>query len=144
MSTQLQTSFSIKKRQTGLYNAYSVVRSCSFGILFIALLEAVERILRLNKDSENEDEDETSPIVETWKVLILDPFCKRIVAPLLDTKHLKQLGITLTFDIAANRNPIYGVPAIYFVRPEADTIQRICNVCPNIEHLTSNHEVSFF
>ena len=66
--------------------------------------------------------------MELWKILLLDNTTKRIVAPLLDTAQLKRLGITLTYTTTQARNPVYGVPAIYFVQPEKESITTICNV----------------
>lgn len=81
-----------------------------------------------NNDSDNKDSKSPVKVIEIWKVLVLDQFSRRVVAPLLDTAQLKRLGITLTYDILQTRHPIYGVPAIYCVQPQPENITLICDV----------------
>ena len=95
----------------------------------LVFLEAIQRIINLNSNSEQEDKNKENGVVRIWKILILDDFSKRIVAPLLDTSQLKRLGITLTYTIKQHRNPVYSVPAIYFLQPHIDNINAICDVC---------------
>ncbi|KAJ8353535.1 hypothetical protein SKAU_G00211020, partial [Synaphobranchus kaupii] len=61
-----------------------------------------------------------------WKVLIYDRFGQDIISPLLAVKELRDMGITLHLLLHSDRDPIPDVPAIYFVLPTEENIQRIC------------------
>lgn len=61
-----------------------------------------------------------------WKVLVLDKYCMDIVSPLFKVGDLQQLNVTLFMRLHEQREPIPDVPAIYFVQPTADNIERIC------------------
>uniref|UniRef100_A0A8K9WNF3 Sec1 family domain-containing protein 1 n=1 Tax=Oncorhynchus mykiss TaxID=8022 RepID=A0A8K9WNF3_ONCMY len=73
----------------------------------------------------------TSPLKNTaaepvWKVLIYDRFGQDIISPLLAVKELRDMGITLHLLLHSDRDPIPDVPAIYFVMPTEENIDRIC------------------
>ncbi|XP_053291002.1 sec1 family domain-containing protein 1 [Pleuronectes platessa] len=61
-----------------------------------------------------------------WKVLIYDRFGQDIISPLLSVKELRDMGITLHLLLHSDRDPIHDVPAIYFVMPTEENIDRIC------------------
>ena len=61
-----------------------------------------------------------------WKILVYDRFGQDIISPLLTVKELRDLGVTLHLNLHPDRDPIPDVPAIYFVMPTDDNIQRIC------------------
>ncbi|GAB1600909.1 sec1 family domain-containing protein 1 [Argonauta hians] len=61
-----------------------------------------------------------------WKVLVYDRFGQDIISPLLNIKELRDLGVTIHMLLHSDRDPIPDVPAIYFVMPTDDNIQRIC------------------
>uniref|UniRef100_A0AAR2JP43 Sec1 family domain-containing protein 1 n=1 Tax=Pygocentrus nattereri TaxID=42514 RepID=A0AAR2JP43_PYGNA len=61
-----------------------------------------------------------------WKVLIYDRFGQDIISPLLSVKELRDMGITLHLLLHSDRDPIPDVPAIYFVMPTEENIDRIC------------------
>ncbi|XP_016124997.1 sec1 family domain-containing protein 1-like [Sinocyclocheilus grahami] len=61
-----------------------------------------------------------------WKVLIYDRFGQDIISPLLSVKELRDIGITLHLLLHSDRDPIPDVPAIYFVMPTEENIDRIC------------------
>ncbi|KAG7231639.1 hypothetical protein INR49_010958, partial [Caranx melampygus] len=63
-----------------------------------------------------------------WKVLIYDRFGQDIISPLLSVKELRDMGITLHLLLHSDRDPIPDVPAIYFVMPTEENIDRICQV----------------
>ena len=63
--------------------------------------------------------------VPTWKVLIMDKVGQDIVATSLRVQDLRAQGVTLHLQLHAPRPPLPDVPAIYFVTPTADNIQRI-------------------
>uniref|UniRef100_A0AAZ3RAV7 Sec1 family domain-containing protein 1 n=1 Tax=Oncorhynchus tshawytscha TaxID=74940 RepID=A0AAZ3RAV7_ONCTS len=82
---------------------------------------ALKRMLNFN----------TSPLKNTaaepvWKVLIYDRFGQDIISPLLAVKELRDMGITLHLLLHSDRDPIPDVPAIYFVMPTEENIDRIC------------------
>ncbi|XP_051941272.1 sec1 family domain-containing protein 1 [Hippocampus zosterae] len=61
-----------------------------------------------------------------WKVLIYDRFGQDIISPLLSVKELRDMGITLHLLLHSDRDPIPDVPAIYFVMPSEENIDRMC------------------
>ncbi|XP_034015687.1 LOW QUALITY PROTEIN: sec1 family domain-containing protein 1 [Thalassophryne amazonica] len=61
-----------------------------------------------------------------WKVLIYDRFGQDIISPLLSVKELRDMGVTLHLLLHTDRDPIPDVPAIYFVMPTEENIDRIC------------------
>uniref|UniRef100_A0A3B3Q357 Sec1 family domain-containing protein 1 n=1 Tax=Paramormyrops kingsleyae TaxID=1676925 RepID=A0A3B3Q357_9TELE len=65
----------------------------------------------------------TEPV---WKVLIYDRFGQDIISPLLAVKELRDMGITLHLLLHSDRDSIPDVPAIYFVMPTEENIDRIC------------------
>uniref|UniRef100_G1KQB6 Sec1 family domain containing 1 n=1 Tax=Anolis carolinensis TaxID=28377 RepID=G1KQB6_ANOCA len=61
-----------------------------------------------------------------WKVLIYDRFGQDIISPLLSVKELRDMGITLHLLLHSDRDPIPDVPAIYFVMPTEENVDRLC------------------
>ncbi|CAG5866936.1 sec1 family domain-containing protein 1 [Menidia menidia] len=61
-----------------------------------------------------------------WKVLVYDRFGQDIISPLLSVKELRDMGITLHLLLHSDRDPIPDVPAIYFLMPTEENIDRIC------------------
>uniref|UniRef100_A0A5F8G7C1 Sec1 family domain containing 1 n=1 Tax=Monodelphis domestica TaxID=13616 RepID=A0A5F8G7C1_MONDO len=61
-----------------------------------------------------------------WKVLIFDRFGQDIISPLLSVKELRDMGITLHLLLHSDRDPIPDVPAVYFVMPTEENIDRMC------------------
>ncbi|XP_014374781.1 sec1 family domain-containing protein 1 isoform X2 [Alligator sinensis] len=61
-----------------------------------------------------------------WKVLIYDRFGQDIICPLLSVKELRDMGITLHLLLHSDRDPIPDVPAVYFVMPTEENIDRMC------------------
>lgn len=62
---------------------------------------------------------------ELYKVLILDRVCKDIVAPLMRVSELRSQGVTLHLLLESERQPITDVPAVYFVQPTQENIDKI-------------------
>lgn len=62
---------------------------------------------------------------ENYKILVLDGVTKDIVAPLLRVNELRRHGVTLHLLLESEREPIPDVPAIYFVHPSENSINRI-------------------
>ncbi|KAJ0966738.1 hypothetical protein J5N97_023655 [Dioscorea zingiberensis] len=61
---------------------------------------------------------------EVYKILILDPFCRDVLSPLIHVKDLRKHGVTLYFLIDKDRQPVPDVPAVYFIRPTPSNLQR--------------------
>ncbi|KAB0369026.1 hypothetical protein FD755_019031 [Muntiacus reevesi] len=63
--------------------------------------------------------------IREW-VLIYDRFGQDIISPLLSVKELRDMGITLHLLLHSDRDPIPDVPAVYFVMPTEENIDRMC------------------
>lgn len=61
-----------------------------------------------------------------WKVLIYDRFGQDIISPLLSVSELREMGVTLYLPLHSDRDGVPDVPAIYFVLPTDENIQRLC------------------
>ncbi|BFZ16058.1 hypothetical protein BsWGS_19097 [Bradybaena similaris] len=84
-------------------------------------INALKRMLNFNQPL-----SKASHAEPTWKVLVYDRFGQDIISPLLTVKELRDMGVTLHLSLHSDRDPIPDVPAIYFVMPTDDNIQRIC------------------
>ncbi|CAG8780314.1 6488_t:CDS:2, partial [Gigaspora rosea] len=60
-----------------------------------------------------------------WKVLIFDDFGRDIISSVLKVADLRDNGVTVHMLLRSERHPIADVPAIYFVEPTSENIQRI-------------------
>uniref|UniRef100_A0A0G4GIB1 Sec1 family domain-containing protein 1 n=1 Tax=Chromera velia CCMP2878 TaxID=1169474 RepID=A0A0G4GIB1_9ALVE len=61
----------------------------------------------------------------TWKVLLYDKECQDRLATLMKIGSLRQHAVTLHLSIEKERSPVVEAPAVYFVDPTEDNIQRI-------------------
>uniref|UniRef100_A0A7S1M328 Sec1 family transport protein n=1 Tax=Neobodo designis TaxID=312471 RepID=A0A7S1M328_NEODS len=61
----------------------------------------------------------------TWRVLIFDKVGMEVLSPIVKVRELREAGVTLHLGIEASRQPLPGVPAIYFCEPTAANIARI-------------------
>ncbi|XLR59746.1 hypothetical protein S83_010418 [Arachis hypogaea] len=84
--------------------------------------ECIARMLNLNQPI---NASSTTANEEVYKILIYDRFCQNILSPLIHVKDLRKHGVTLYFLIDKDRNPVHDVPAIYFVQPTPNNINRI-------------------
>eukprot|EP00003_Mantamonas_plastica_P022827 TRINITY_DN3953_c0_g1_i8.p1 TRINITY_DN3953_c0_g1~~TRINITY_DN3953_c0_g1_i8.p1 ORF type:complete len:468 (-),score=99.42 TRINITY_DN3953_c0_g1_i8:4-1407(-) len=82
----------------------------------------VSSILNLNVDNPDEQWN------DVWKVLVYDEHCRDIIFPLFSVNDLRKFGVTLNLHINTKRQPVADVPAIYFVEPTEENIDRICKV----------------
>ena len=82
---------------------------------------AVQRMLNLNADISNN----ALGWGEQWKLLVYDRYCRDIISPLLTVSELRKQGITLHMLLENDREDIPDVPAVYFVSPTSDVIQRV-------------------
>ncbi|XP_057315820.1 sec1 family domain-containing protein 1-like [Hydractinia symbiolongicarpus] len=89
-------------------------------------IECLKRMLNLNENAANSSSTEPS-----WKVLVYDRFGQDIISPLLTVKELRELGVTLHLLLHSDRDIIPDVPAIYFVFPTEENVQRICRDLQN-------------
>nr|CAD1821217.1 unnamed protein product [Ananas comosus var. bracteatus] len=62
---------------------------------------------------------------EVYKILIMDGFCRSILSPLIRVNDLRSHGVTLFFGIDKERQRVPDVPALYFVRPTPENVDRI-------------------
>jgi hypothetical protein len=60
-----------------------------------------------------------------YKVLVLDKFCRDVVAPLLRVSELRRRGVTLHLALEAERQPIADVPAVYLLQPSQKGAERL-------------------
>lgn len=63
--------------------------------------------------------------VTTWRLLVYDDIGRDIIAPLLRVGDLRELGVTLHMHINTRRDPVPGVPVIYFCSPTDENIRII-------------------
>jgi sec1 family domain-containing protein 1 len=80
------------------------------------------RMLNLNQapsltPAENEE--------EIYKILIMDSFCRSIISPLIRVNDLRKHGVTLYLPIEKPRQPVPGVPAVYFIRATPENIDLV-------------------
>ncbi|XP_045174268.1 sec1 family domain-containing protein 1-like [Mercenaria mercenaria] len=75
--------------------------------------------------------NKTSNVEPQWKVLVYDRFGQDIISPLLGVKELRDMGVTLHLNLHSDRDTIPDVPAVYFVMPTDDNVQRICRDLQN-------------
>lgn len=87
---------------------------------------ALKRMLNLNAPVTKGSLNEPS-----WKILVYDRFGQDIISPLLSVRELRDLGVTLHLLLHTDREPIPDVPAVYFVLPSEENVQRICQDCQN-------------
>jgi hypothetical protein len=64
---------------------------------------------------------------QLYKVLVLDRSTKDVLAPLLRVSELRRQGVTLHLLIDSDRQPIPDVPAVYYIHPSDENIQRIAD-----------------
>lgn len=88
---------------------------------------AVLRMLNLGDGG-----DQNLSTASTWKVLVYDKFCQEVVSLLLKVGGLRNHGVTLHLNINSERLPVADVPAVYFVEPTEQNIQKI------VEDLSKN------
>ncbi|MED6161389.1 Vesicle trafficking between the ER and Golgi [Stylosanthes scabra] len=84
--------------------------------------ECIARMLNLNQPI---NASSATANEEVYKILIYDKFCQNILSPLIHVKDLRKHGVTLYFLIDKDRNPVHDVPAVYFVQPTPNNINRI-------------------
>ncbi|KAF1794398.1 Sec1-like, domain 2 [Phytophthora cactorum] len=95
--------------------------------------ENLLRMLDFNSESAGGFADAAQDSVERWgdqwKVLIYDRFCRDIISPILKLHELRKKGVTLHMLLETERDAIPDVPAIYFVEPTSENLERIVSDC---------------
>lgn len=84
---------------------------------------ALEDMLARGSLQSSVDGDEGA--TDAWKVLVYDNAGRDIIAPLLRVADLRARGVTLHLSLAAARQPIADVPAVYFVSPTRASVDAI-------------------
>ncbi|XP_078593505.1 sec1 family domain-containing protein 1-like [Branchiostoma floridae x Branchiostoma japonicum] len=82
---------------------------------------SLKRMLNLNLEPSR-----SSAVEPVWKVLVYDRFGQDIISPILSVPELRDMGVTLHLLLHSDRDPIPDVPAVYFVMPSEENVQRIC------------------
>ncbi|EEB08350.2 SNARE binding protein Sly1 [Schizosaccharomyces japonicus yFS275] len=88
-------------------------------------IRCLERLLNLNHELEELEDQKASNELPLWKVLIFDKPCSEIISTVLHVSDLRKHGVTVHMNIKANRQPISDVPAIYFVQPTRENVELI-------------------
>ncbi|CAI9104823.1 OLC1v1003587C1 [Oldenlandia corymbosa var. corymbosa] len=87
--------------------------------------ECILRMLNLNQPVSSVSAGAGGGSEEVYKILIYDRFCQDILSPLIHVKDLRKHGVTLYFLVDKDRKPVVDVPAVYFLQPTPNNIQRI-------------------
>ncbi|KAJ1604682.1 Sec1 family [Cryptosporidium canis] len=61
-----------------------------------------------------------------WKVLIYDKMGQTILSPLMKVGSLRHHGVTLHIQLSAQKSNIPEVPALYFIKPTEENIDKLC------------------
>ncbi|OXB83907.1 UNVERIFIED_CONTAM: hypothetical protein H355_009391 [Colinus virginianus] len=109
----------IREKQIG--ERYPRLLPLGAAIILLCFPAALKRMLNFNVPPVKNSTGE--PV---WKVLIYDRFGQDIISPLLSVKELRDMGITLHLLLHSDRDPIPDVPAVYFVMPTEENIDRMC------------------
>lgn len=98
---------------------------------------SIKKLLNLNEPLEPTDGDDSSgfqsasaPLLKdipTWKILVFDELGRNVISPVLQVSDLRSMGVTLHVSIAASRQPIPDVDAIYLIEPNSKNLQQITN-----------------
>ena len=62
---------------------------------------------------------------EVYKVLVLDPYTRDVLSPVLRLNELRRTGVTLLLMVDGERQAVPDVPAVYFCRPTSENVERI-------------------
>jgi hypothetical protein len=88
--------------------------------------DALLRLLNLSGSTTAPTDISAAAADTEYKVLVLDRFCRDVVAPLLRVHALRRAGVTLHLALeASDRQPIPDVPAVYLSRPTPEAVERV-------------------
>ncbi|KAJ3697268.1 hypothetical protein LUZ61_000973 [Rhynchospora tenuis] len=86
----------------------------------------IVRMLNLNQaPSTASSLSSTENEEEIYKILIMDSFCRSILSPLIRVNDLRKHGVTLYLPIEKPRQPVPGVPAVYFIRATPENVDLV-------------------
>ncbi|KAI1737580.1 sec1 protein [Xylaria scruposa] len=101
-------------------------------------IASLKKILNLNETVSQDDIDDAhanglapvGPILNAdgnpvWKVLVFDDLGRDVISSVLRVSDLRSMGVTMHMHLSAVRHPIPDVPVIYFVEPNATSLQNI-------------------
>lgn len=88
-------------------------------------LDALERMLHLNKDGEGDLTLANKSEQIIWKVLIYDHKSEPVISSVLRVNDLLRCGITVHKPITSQRLPLPDVPVIYFVEASNENMSII-------------------
>ncbi|KAI0544910.1 snare docking complex subunit [Xylaria curta] len=101
-------------------------------------IASLKKILNLNETVSQDDTDDAhanglapvGPILNAdgdpvWKVLVFDDLGRDVISSVLRVSDLRSMGVTMHMHLSAVRHPIPDVPVIYFVEPNATSLQNI-------------------
>lgn len=77
----------------------------------------------------------------TWKVLLMDKTSQDILATSLRVQDLRDNGVTLHMQLSSERPPLPDVPAVYFVSPVQESLDRIVKDLQN--NLYESYYINF-
>ncbi|KAL7752749.1 Vesicle trafficking between the ER and Golgi [Sorochytrium milnesiophthora] len=60
-----------------------------------------------------------------WKVLVFDNTGRDIISPVLRVPNLRENGVTVHMPLHSTRQPIADVPAVYFMEPTQENVNRL-------------------
>ncbi|CUV06373.1 unnamed protein product [Cryptosporidium hominis] len=67
-----------------------------------------------------------------WKVLIYDKMGQTILSPLMKVGSLRHHGVTLHIQLNTQKSNIPEVPALYFIKPTEENIDKLCDDLRNL------------
>ncbi|KAI0102826.1 snare docking complex subunit [Nemania sp. FL0031] len=101
-------------------------------------IASLKKILNLNETISQDEHDDphanglapVGPLLNAdgdpiWKVLVFDDLGRDVISSVLRVSDLRSMGVTMHMHISAARHPIPDVPVIYFVEPNAKSLQNI-------------------
>ncbi|KAI0445350.1 sec1 protein [Xylaria telfairii] len=101
-------------------------------------IASLKKILNLNETISQDDSEDAhanglapvGPILNAdgdpvWKVLVFDDLGRDVISSVLRVSDLRSMGVTMHMHLSAARHPIPDVPVIYFVEPNAASLQSI-------------------
>ncbi|ETP34740.1 hypothetical protein F442_16967 [Phytophthora nicotianae P10297] len=128
-----KSSHFVESRRIRVLKLYLMMTPAATQSLQEKQRENLLRMLDFNSESAGGFADAAQDSVERWgdqwKVLIYDRFCRDIISPILKLHELRKKGVTLHMLLDTERDAIPDVPAIYFVEPTRENLERIVSDC---------------
>mmetsp|Transcript_26619 Transcript_26619/g.63079 ORF Transcript_26619/g.63079 Transcript_26619/m.63079 type:complete len:636 (+) Transcript_26619:478-2385(+) len=87
--------------------------------------DAVVRALRCHQETAKGPSRATGDCGEVYKVLVLDRYCRDLLAPLMRVNDLRSHGVTLHLMLESERQPIPDVAAVYLMQATQQNVERV-------------------